>query len=153
MRRYGAWLDVPELAPPQHVAEGDVIDLALHEGAWKGLAVCIFASGPWTVFEELSGGLTGRPAERWVALAAGGDLVYASYNDTVPYANLVVVEAGQVVRYFLADEQDPSENLDVGHLPEERKRPFADWVDVAAWIDADEPESQDRGWLWVHRAT
>ena len=55
--RYGAWIDLPELAPPQEVAEDDAFDLALEDDQWKGLAVYIFASGPWTVFEEISGGL------------------------------------------------------------------------------------------------
>jgi hypothetical protein len=39
MRRYGAWLDGPELTPPQEVAEGDAIGLALDEGRGKGFVV------------------------------------------------------------------------------------------------------------------
>ena len=64
--RYGAWIKAPQLAPPQEVAESGAIDLALENEQWKGLAVYIFASGPWAVFEELSGGLGARPAEDWV---------------------------------------------------------------------------------------
>ena len=123
MRRYGAWLDRPELIPPQEVAEDDALDLALDEGEWKGLAVYIFASGPWTVFEELSGGLAARPAEDWVRLADGGDLVYAGYNDAIGYGEFVRVDRGQLVRQFLQDEQDPTADVDVGKLPEEAGEP------------------------------
>jgi hypothetical protein len=57
MVRYDRWIGAPELGPPRLVRERDKIDLALAEGTWLGLAVYIYASGPWTVFEELSGGL------------------------------------------------------------------------------------------------
>ena len=60
MARYGAWLGTPELVPPLDVADTDAIDLALESGQWRGLAVYIFSSGAWTVFQELSGGLAAR---------------------------------------------------------------------------------------------
>ena len=155
MRRYGAWLDRPELTPPQEVAEGDAIDLALHEGQWKGLAVYIFAAGPWTVFEELSGGLAALPAEDWVRLADGGDLVYAGYNDAIGYGEFVRVDRGQLVRQFLQDEQDPTADVDVGKIPEEAGDRLARWADVAKWVDVEEEDftGRERGWLWIHRAT
>jgi hypothetical protein len=55
MARYGRWIERPELAPPRLVAERDSIDLALADGDWLGLAVFVYASGPWTVFEEALG--------------------------------------------------------------------------------------------------
>ena len=154
MARYGAWIGVPELTPPQEVAEGDAIDLALEGGQWKGLAVYIFVSGAWTVFEELSGGLAARPATDWVRLADGGDLVYAGYNDAIGYGEFVRVDRGQLVRHFLRNEQDPSADVDTGKLPEEAVEPMAHWADVAKWVD-EEDESftgNERGWLWIHRA-
>ncbi|HET8625114.1 MAG TPA: hypothetical protein VFM14_16245 [Gemmatimonadales bacterium] len=63
MSRYSTWLGAPELGPPQEVAEHDAIDLALDNETWKGLAVYVFASGPWTVFEEVSGGLAARTVD------------------------------------------------------------------------------------------
>jgi hypothetical protein len=48
MARYGRWVGAPELGPPRLVRERDKIDLALADGNWLGLAVYIFASGPWT---------------------------------------------------------------------------------------------------------
>jgi hypothetical protein len=74
LRRYGAWIGVPELEPPREVAAREAIDLALIGEEWKGLTVYVFSSGPWTVFEELSdeqdpsadvdvGSLAGEPGE------------------------------------------------------------------------------------------
>jgi hypothetical protein len=155
MKRYGAWLGAPEVAPPQEVAEREAIDLALEGEQWRGLAVYVFASGPWTVFEENSGGLAARPAEDWVRLAAGGDLVYAGYNDAIGYGELVRVDGGRLVRHFLQDEQDPSEDVNVGRLPEEAEEPWVGWPDVARLVDEEEDgfTRRERGWLWIHRAT
>lgn len=133
MARYGRWIGAPEVGPPRLVRERDAIDLALADGQWVGLAAFIYASGSWTVFEELSGGLAVRPVESWLELARGGDLVYTGYNDTVPYAELIMVEHGRLVRQFLQDEQDSSADVDVGQLPEEAWESFGDWVDVMGW--------------------
>jgi hypothetical protein len=154
MARYGAWLGAPELAPPQEVADRDAIDLALDEGQWKSLAVYIFAAGPWTVFEELSGGLAARAAEDWVRLADGGDLVYAGYNDAIGYGEFVRVDGGRLVRHFLQDEQDPSADVNVGRLAGEAAAPWVHWADVATWVDQEDAEftARERGWLWIHRA-
>jgi hypothetical protein len=154
MGRYGRWIGAPEVGPPRLVPERDAIDLAVADGEWLGLAVLIFASGPWTVFEEISSGLESRPGESWLELAQGGDLVYAGYNDSVPYAQLIVVERGRLVRQYLQDEQDSSADVDLGQLPEEAKHPFQGWIDVMGWVEEDEArlDRPDQGWLWIHRA-
>jgi hypothetical protein len=154
MTRYGRWIGKPELGAPRLVPERDNVDAALADGQWLGLAVFVYPSGPWTVFEEISGGLAVRPAASWLELAQGGDLVYAGYNDTVPYAELVAVEHGRLVRQFVQDEQDSSADVDVGRLPEEAKQPFADWMDVMGWVEEDFEEltRPEQGWLWIHRA-
>jgi hypothetical protein len=153
MARYGAWIGVPELAPPLEVAEDDAIDLALQDEEWKGLAVYIFVSGPWTVFEELSGGLADRPVEEWVRLADGGDLVYAGYNDAIGYGEFVRVERGQIMRQFLEDEQEPGADVNVGKLPGEAVQPLTHWTDVARWVDEEEDRltGREKGWLWIHQ--
>lgn len=155
MSRYGAWLGAPELAPAQEVTDRDAIDQALDGEEWKGLAVYIFAAGPWTVFEELSGGLGGRPAEDWVRLAGGGDLIYAGYNDAIGYGEFVRVDGGRLVRHFLQDEQDPSADVNVGRLPEEAEDPWVDWPDAAKWVDEQDEKftARERGLLWIHRVT
>jgi hypothetical protein len=154
MARYGRWIGAPEVGPPRLVPERDVVDLAFVDGQWLGLAVFIYASGPWTVLEEVSGGLELRSAESWLDLAQGGDLVFANYNDAVPYAQLVVVESGRVVREFLQDEQDSSDDVDVGQLPEEAGQRFENWIDVMGWVEEDEDQltRPQQGWLWIHRA-
>jgi hypothetical protein len=153
MPRYGRWIGAPELGPPRLVRERDKIDLSLADGEWLGLAVFIYASGPWTVFEELSNGLEMRSVESWLELAQGGDLVYAGYNDAVPYAQLIVVERGHLVRQFLQDEQDSSADVDMGQLPEETQQRFESWVSVMGWVEEDEDkfDRPQEGWLWVHR--
>lgn len=154
MARYGRWVGAPELGPPRLVPERDKIDAALADGNWLGLAVFIYASGPWTVFEEISGGLAVRSAESWLELAQDGDLVYAGYNDTIPYAELFVVEHGRLVRQFLQDEQDSSADVDVGRLPEEARRPLGNWIEVMGWVEDDEEKlaRPEEGWLWIHPA-
>ena len=153
MARYGRWIGTPEIAPPQLVPARDRIDLALADEQWLGLAVFIYASEPWTVFEELSGGLAENAEDRWIELAAGGDLVYAGYNDAVSYAEILIVQQGQLVRHIIRDEADPSADTDVGRLPEETKKPFGDWIDVTAWVEEDEDKlaRAEEGWLWIHR--
>ena len=154
MGRYGRWSGSPELGPPQLVPERDAIDLACVGDDWLGLAVFIYASGPWAVIEELSGGLAIRSAESWLELAQGGDLVYAGCNDSVPYAQVIVIEQGQLIRQYLQDEQDSSADVDIGRLPEEAKNPFGGWIDAMGWVEADEEklERPEQGWLWIHRA-
>ena len=125
---------------------------ALEDGQWRGLAVYIFSSGDWTVFQELSGGLAARTGEDWVRLADGGDLVFAGYNDAIGYGELVQVDRGQLVRQFLQDEQDPSADVNVGRLPEETQQGFVHWADAARWVDEDEEFAfSDRGLLWIHQ--
>jgi len=154
LARYGAWIGTPEFGPPREVAEDDALELALDGDQWKGLAVYVFTSGPWTVFEELSGGLSARSAGDWVRLADGGDLVFAGYNDAIGYGELLRVEGGRLVRHFLQDEQEPGAAVDIGRLPEESE-PMTHWADVARWVDEqdDELTGRERGWLWIHEHT
>jgi hypothetical protein len=154
MARYARWIGQPELGRPRLVPERDKIDLALKHGDWVGLAVFVYAADPWTVIEELSGGLALQSTESWLELAQGGDLVYAGYNDTIPYAQLVIIEQGRLIRQYLQDEQDSSEDVDLGRLPEEAKEPFGNWIDAMAWVEADEDKLRrpSQGWLWIHQA-
>ena len=149
--RYRNWIALPEIAAPQLVRERNRIDLALTDGNWRGLAVFVFTSGEWTVFEEISGAAV-RSAERWLELADGGDLVYAAYNDAIPNAELVRIERGRIVRHIVDDEQDSGNNADVGELPEESGKRFTDWIDVMGWIEDDELKLSrpEEGLLWIH---
>ncbi|HEU4526296.1 MAG TPA: hypothetical protein VFR62_14820 [Gemmatimonadales bacterium] len=154
LERYGQWVGMPEIGPRRLVPEREAIELAMDNDEWPGLAVFVYPSGPWTVIEELSGGLSERPVTDWLELARGGDLVYAGYNDAIPYAQLIVVEGGRRVREFLRDEQDPSQDVDAGQLPEEGRKRLKTWIDVTRWVEEDELKltRPEHGWLWVHRA-
>ena len=154
MARYGRWIGTPEVEPPRLVGDREAIGLALEGEDWRGLAVYIYPAGTWTVFEEVSGGLAARSMKEWLKLADGGDLLYVGYNDAIGYGELVCVTGGQLVRQFLQDEQDPSEDTNVGKLPSEDKEPIADWTDVAAWVESNEDDlfpGAKQGWLWIHR--
>ena len=59
MRRYGRWIARPEVEPARVVPERKMIDLALTDGDWKGLAVFVYPSGEWSVIEEV---VRARPA-------------------------------------------------------------------------------------------
>ncbi|MFL5249191.1 MAG: hypothetical protein ACJ79V_15340 [Myxococcales bacterium] len=125
MARYGRWVGLPEVEPPRLVRERDKIDLAIKDGdEWRGLAVFVYAWGPWTVFEHLSGGLTGRSDENWLELAQNDDLVYIDCNDAALYAELLAASKGRLIRHFLQDEQDPGDNVNIGKLPEEGRERF-----------------------------
>jgi hypothetical protein len=153
MARYGRWIGAPEVEPARLVTDEEYIDLALHDGNWRGIAVYIYEAGEWTVFEEVSGGLGDRSASEWLSLSDGGDLIYAGYNDAIGYGELVCVSSGNLVRHFLDDDQDPEARIDVGRLPHEDRGPLADWTDVAAWVDRNEDEffpGSEQGWLWIH---
>ena len=156
MARYGRWIGRPALGAPQWVRERDTIDLALNKQSqqWLGLAVFFYESNGWAVIEEVSGGLGLEPSEKWLALAEEGDLIYAAANDSVPYAQIIAIEKGQLVRNIVKDDSDPSGDVDVGRLPEESARPFKDWIDVMAWVEVDEEKlvRPNKGWLWIHHA-
>ena len=108
MPRFSRWLALPELEPPSIVPMSDAVDKATDEDRWRGAAFFVYENEGWTIFEDLTGHLGTKSSEEWVALAGWDVLVFAGYNEAVPYAQLVEVMDGRIVREFLADEQDPS---------------------------------------------
>ncbi|HKP30462.1 MAG TPA: hypothetical protein VJU15_13705 [Gemmatimonadales bacterium] len=156
MARYGRWLGAPEIEPARLVHDHESVDASLHNDEWRGLAVYIYEAGNWTVFEEISGGLGDRSAESWLALADGGDLIYAGYNDASGYAELVCIAGGKLIRHFLDDQEDPAAGIDIGKLPHEDRNPLEDWTAVAEWVERNEDEffpGSEQGWLWIHEVS
>ena len=153
MARYGRWLGLAEVEPPGLVRERDSLALATKDDEWRGLGTFVFVHGPWTVFELLGGSLAGRSVDSWLELAQNDDLVYVDCNDAAAYAELVVTSQGQLIRHFLQDEQDSSEDVNIGKLPEEGRKRFDDWSDVVVWAetDADKILRPSHGWLWIHQ--
>ena len=154
MARYGRWLGLAEVEPPRLVRERDSLDLALRDGEWRGFAAFVFEYGPWTVFDLLSSGLTGRSIESWLELAQNDDLVYVDCNDAAQYGEVLAISQERLIRHFLQDEQDSSAHVDIGKLPDEDRKRFEDWVDVVAWAETDSDKilRPSHGWLWIHEA-
>ena len=154
MARYGRWLGLPEVEPPRLVRERGSLDLALKDGVWRGFGVFVFAYGPWTVFELLGGALSGRSVESWLELAQHDDLFYVDCNDAIPYAELVAISQGRLIRHFVQDDESSSPDVNVGKLAEEGRKQFDDWVDVVGWAETDTDKilRPSHGWLWIHQA-
>jgi hypothetical protein len=151
MARFSRWIKLPELEPPKTVASSKVVDLATKDGAWRSVvAVYVYESGPWAVFEDQTGYLSSLSADEWCKFAGQDDLVFAGYNDSVPYGQLIVIQSGRVVRDFLDDQQEPEDNVNDGQLDIEKKKPIKDWTDVALFVDEDEiVRCPDEGLLWM----
>ena len=77
------------------------------------------------------------------------EFVFAGYNDSIPYGELIVIRNRKVVRDFLHDEVNPEENVD-------RRGTCADidelksWIDVASFVDDDDVVFAETGLLWLH---
>jgi hypothetical protein len=154
LERFGAWIGLSELEPPRHMRSRDSFDVACVGNEWRGVAVFAHEANGWTVLDDYTGYLGTLPADRWVALAGGDELVFAAYNEAVPYGQLIVVQQGGVVREFLHDLDDPSHNVNHGRLELERSKLIDDWVDAAWFVDSDElaDEGVNEGTLLLYRA-
>ena len=138
LERFAAWIVLPELEPPRRCRSRDAFDFACIDNEWRGVAVFAHEANGWSVFDDFTGYLGTLPAERWIDLAGDDELVFAGYNDAVPYGQLIVVREGRVVREFLHDLQDPSENVNRGRLELERATLIDEWADAAWFVDSDE---------------
>jgi hypothetical protein len=160
LSRFSQWIGLPELEPPRKVKSSKSVDDACKDGVWRSVvAVFVYESEGWTVFEDLTGHFATFSADRWLAFADRDELVVAGYNDTVPYGQygflhessvLIVVQGGSVVREFLDDHQDPRQNVNRGRLPSEKTSPIEDWISAASFVDADDiVHLPDEGLLWM----
>ena len=149
--RFAEWIGLPQIGPPKRLKWNKVVDAASANGAWRSVvAVFVYESGEWTIFEDQTGHLASFPADQWRIFAGENELVFAGYNDAVPYGQLIVVCDGRVVREFLDDEQDPRQNVNRGTLAVEKQSPITDWISAASFVDEDEiPSSPDTGLLWM----
>jgi len=153
LERFAAWIVLPELEPPRRCRSRDAFDFACIDNEWRGVAVFVHEANGWTVFDDYTGYFGTVPAARWIDLAGDDELVFAGYNDAVPYGQLIVVREGRVVREFLHDLQDPSENVNRGRLDLERATLIDEWVDAAWFVDSDELADlgADEGTLLLYR--
>lgn len=150
MQRLFDWQGVNDPRPLTKTDCSRAVDLACtDQGTWRGNALLISDLGDWTLFCDLSGGYSSIPARRWQEFAKNDDFVFASYNDAIGFAELVVIESGQILREFLDSPDQSEENVNIGRLPVEADRCFQDWVDIASFVDSDDLGFSPIGWLWV----
>jgi hypothetical protein len=151
LKRFSGWIGYPQLGPPRKVKSSKVVDAACKNGYWRSVvAVFIYESEDWTVFDDQTGHLASVSKEQWRSLARQDELVFAGYNDSVPYGQIIVVRFGRVVREFLKDQQDPRSNVNRGKLPFESNSPMKSWIDAASFVDEDEIVTYpDTGLLWM----
>ena len=149
--RFAEWVRLPPLGPPKKLKWNTVVDAACNDGTWRSVvAVFVYESGEWTIFDDQTGHLASFSADEWRSFASQDEFVFAGYDDTVPYGQLIVVREGRVVREFLDDQQDPRQNVNRGKLDFERESPIKDWITAASFVDGDEIVSYpDTGLLWM----
>lgn len=151
LERFAAWQKLTQVGPLVPTDSIQAIRLACDErGMWRGNAVLVAEVGGWTLFTDLSGVLGDIPAERWREFAGPDDLVFAGYNDSIPYGEFVLIRGNRVVREFLDDPNDPKANRNFGSSDVEGE-PFESWVDVASFVDGDNLGFSEAGLLWVWR--
>lgn len=125
---------------------GEAVDVSVDEnGQWKGNCLYMYENGGWTVFEDLSGGFAGVSAEKWLEFAGVHDFVSAGYNDSIPYAELVVITGGAVRKEFLDIPDEPESNVNMGDMYPE----VASWEDAAAFVDDDDLVYSDSGTVLI----
>ena len=149
IRRFARWNRIPQIGPLTPTDSSKAIRLAVDDrGRWRGKAVFVSDLSDWTLFQDLSGGLSAIPASSWLEFADHDDLIFAGYNDAIPYGELVAISGGRVQCEFLDDPTSPEANKRFGSLP--GYKPFAGWIDAASFVDGDEMAFRDKGWLWVY---
>jgi hypothetical protein len=156
LARFDAWISLPQLAPARNVCASKAVEEACDAtGNWRGIALFVHESDGWTVFDDLTGYLASVPAVRWAELAAGDELIFAGYNDSVPYGQLIVIRNGSVVREFLEDLQDPGQNVNNGRLDIEQNLPIDNWIAAASFVDEDDlaDAGAANGLLWLFQRT
>ncbi|GCD10057.1 hypothetical protein Ctaglu_16800 [Clostridium tagluense] len=75
--------------------------------------------------------------------------MFAGYNDSIPYGELIIIRNGKILREFMDMPDDPELNIDMGKLEKEEEKPIHSWVDVASYVDEDSIIYSDTGWLWI----
>jgi hypothetical protein len=150
-KRLCDWWGVSEPQEPVKTDSTNAVRLACTEsGMWRGGALYFYQSDDWTVFEDLSGGFSSIPGSSWLDFAKQDSFVFAGYNDSIPYGELIVIEKGQIVREFVDVPDEPDENRNIGKLTQEEEEPIQSWIDVASFVDEENLAFSEEGWLWLN---
>ncbi|WP_435006056.1 hypothetical protein P12x_003730 [Tundrisphaera lichenicola] len=149
LKRFATWNHLAKVGPLIPATVSEAIRLACDDrGMWRGNAVLISEVAGWTLFEDLSGALGAIPANKWLVFAGMDEILYVGYNDAIPYAELVAIRDGRVIREFLDDPGSPEPHINTGAIESEYE-PFECWSDVAGFVDADPLGFSEAGLLWV----
>ncbi len=149
IKRFASWLGLPQVGPLVPTDIGKAVRLACDDrGRWRGNAVLISEVEDWTLFQDLSGVLSGVSPDRWQEFAGPDELVFAGYNDAIGYGEFVAIQRGQAVRAFLDYRDETGENIDFG-VTDFEGEPFKSWIDAAHFVDGDDLGFSEVGMLWV----
>jgi hypothetical protein len=150
LQRVAAWQGIPQIGPLVATSGTDAVGLACDDqGRWRGNAVLVSDVPGWTLFQDLSGGLSAIPASEWLRFAKVDQLVFAGYNDAIGYGELIAISDGVVLREFLEDSSSPDANVNRGQL-DDGHEPFKTWIEIASFVDDDELGFSDEGFLWIY---
>ena len=147
--RLASWLDWEagvELIP---MGLAEVVSRACDaSGNWLGASLFLYSSRSWTVFEDVTGHLGSIPAAEWLKFAVNDAFVFAGYNDSIPYGELVMIRNGRVCCEFLCYDSDVKSHVcfydpSCATVPEPTSL-----IDVARFIDDDEIAFAESGFLW-----
>ena len=115
-------------------------------GSWRLPALFIYGRDSWTVFYDLAGSFSARPAESWLKFAGQDEFIFAGYNDAIGYGELIVIREGRIVREFLEDQSDPNHTrIDRGSW----NISIESWGDVESFVDEDVFSFSENGLLWI----
>jgi len=152
LRRFATWQGLGEVGPLAHATASQATELACDDlGQWKGQAVLVSEVADWSLFADLTGGLSAVTSASWLAFAGADDLVFAGYNDAIGYGAIVMISGGVVVQDILFDAPAPEPNACIDRRSGEHV-PIGDWRGVARFVDEDELGFAENGELWIYKA-
>ena len=127
LRRFATWQGLAEVGPLVLATASQATELACDDlGQWKGQAVLVSEVAAWSLFADLTGGLSAVTSASWLAFAGADDLAFAGYNDAIGYGAIVMISGGVVLQDILFDASSPETNVCVDRRPGEASH--ASWT-------------------------
>jgi hypothetical protein len=154
MERFKGWMDRKEIRAPRTVNYLRAVEEATEDDEWLGAAFLVYEVDSGTIFEDLSGPISGVSAEQWLKLAQKDELEFIGYNEAVPYGRIIVIREGRIIRDFFHNEQDPTDDRNIGRFEFDDHTELETWKDAAYYVDTvmDGIDLPDEGVLWIFEA-
>ena len=134
--RFIQWIDGKILDGPRKVSYYKAVKEACDNDTWRGLSVLIYEYEDETFIEDMTGALASVSAAKWLEYAENDEFEFVGYNDSVPYGQIIAIQNGSVIKDFLQDEQEPSENRNTGTIDFEKTNELNEWHDAAEYVDS-----------------